>query len=161
MNAHDVAAESYRFWRGLGYFHLHACAWLSMQDGETSCSYSPPPVPAGAHSFPVGDHGHAFGPLQHQRPRIAIMAAPPPKGCGIDISDPQITLQQALTATDWETTAGPPPYRQVRPALLATTTRDAAVTLLVTKFEKSLNPDNRDVDRRNHLFDYWDKVFAG
>jgi hypothetical protein len=36
MSPHDVALESYQFWRSVGYNHMQACAWLAMEDGETS-----------------------------------------------------------------------------------------------------------------------------
>jgi hypothetical protein len=38
MNPHDVAKESYTFWRSVGYSHEDALAWLAMEDGETSPS---------------------------------------------------------------------------------------------------------------------------
>jgi hypothetical protein len=147
MNAHDVAKESYEFWRSVGYNHMQACAWLAMEDGETSFRLGV-----------VGDHGKAFGPFQHQYPRISIIMQPPPKGCGIDVRDPNCTHIEALQAANWETSpGGPPPFYSIRGLLSRTQTPIEAVALLVNKFEMSAHRE-RDINRRVHLYDYWDNV---
>lgn len=147
MSPHDVAKESYEFWRSVGYNHMQACAWLAMEDGETSFRLGV-----------VGDHGKAFGPFQHQFPRINLIMRPPPEGCGIDVRDPNCTHIEALQAANWETSpGGPPPFFRIRGRLLKTQTPIEAVSLLVNKFEMSAMRE-RDINRRIHLYDYWDNV---
>lgn len=147
MDPKEVAKESYHFWRSVGYNHVQAIAWLAMEDGETSFRLGV-----------VGDHGKAFGPFQHQGPRISVIAQAPPKGCGIDVRLPACTHRAGLEAANWETSpGGPPPFYRVRKALLACTTPKDAVSLLVNKFEMSAQRQ-RDIDRRLHLYDYWDEI---
>jgi hypothetical protein len=64
MNPHDVAKESYMFWRSVGYSHEDAVALTADVDGETSFRIGV-----------IGDHGHAYGPFQHQRLELLILAA--------------------------------------------------------------------------------------
>lgn len=145
MSAHDVAKESYDFWRSVGYNHLQAIAWLAMEDGETSFRLGV-----------VGDHGKAFGPFQHQFPRINLIKKPPPKGCGIDVREPTCTHIDGLRAANWETSpGGPPPFFRIRKQLLECVTPREAVSLLVNKFEMSAMRE-RDIERRLHLYDFWD-----
>jgi hypothetical protein len=147
MSAHDVAKESYKFWRSVGYNHEQACAWLAMEDGETSFRLGV-----------VGDHGKAFGPFQHQAPRINLIARLPPKGCGIDVRNPQCSHLEGLQAANWETSpGGPPPFFRIRGQLLECKSGYEAVALLVNKFEMSAKRE-RDIERRKHLYDYWDDV---
>lgn len=149
MATEDIAKESYLFWRSVGYNHEEAIAWLAMEAGETSFRQGV-----------VGDHGHAFGPFQHQWARIHLMSLTPPAGCGINIKDwwlggkPEAHLM-CLKATDWETSKGA--YKRIKPQLQAAPTPEEKVALLVRKFEQSANQD-RDVERRMALYNYWDRV---
>jgi hypothetical protein len=133
MNPHDVAKESYTFWRSVGYSHEDALAWLAMEDGETSFRLGV-----------VGDHGHAFGPFQHQRARIALMALPEPKGCGIDIREAWLSKRptahlECLKAAHWETTKGA--YKRIGLQLIAAKEPEDKIALLVRKFEQSAMQD--------------------
>lgn len=157
--AHDVAEESYRFWTGAipgvirPYGPLQAYGFLAMQDGETSFRYP----------FPVGDHGHAHGPFQHQLPRIVAInhgwdAHHP--GIGIDLLDPNLTNLDGLRAADWETSElGPPPYRVIRRELEALNDIGAMVALLVNKFEQSMDRE-RDTRLRLSEARYWAGQFG-
>lgn len=149
MNPHDVAKESYIFWRGVGYSHEDALAWLAMEDGETSFRIGV-----------VGDHGHAFGPFQHQHARIALMAQPPPKGCGINVKEVWLSKKlsahlDCLKAAHWESTQGS--YKRVSPLLIAAQEPEDKIAVLVRKYEQSAMQD-RDIARRLNLYNYWDRV---
>jgi hypothetical protein len=146
MNPHDVAKESYMFWRSVGYSHEDALAWLAMEDGETSFRIGV-----------VGDHGHAYGPFQHQKARMALIAEPPPRGCGIDIKEAWLSRRpsahlECLKAAHWETTQGA--YKRVGPLLSAAAEPEDKVAVLVRKFEQSAMQD-RDIERRLNLYNYW------
>jgi hypothetical protein len=149
MNAHDVAKESYTFWRSVGYSHEDALAWLAMEDGETSFRLGV-----------VGDHGEAYGPFQHHWIRIALMALPPPKGCGINIKEAWLSKKPSahldcLKAAHWESTQGT--YKRVSPQLIAAQEPEDKIAVLVRKYEQSSMQD-RDIARRLNLYNYWDNV---
>lgn len=141
---HDVAAESYAYWRSVGLDHLTACAWLGNEDGETSFRLGV-----------IGDHGTAFGPAQHHQARIDTIKQPPPKGCGIDIKTASHADQ--LKAIHWEVTEGA--YRHVLPAVIAAPTMAAKIAVLVSRYEQSAQQD-RDIRRRAALGNYWAGEFA-
>lgn len=141
---HDVAAESYAFWRSVGCDHMHAAAWCGNEDGETSFRLGV-----------VGDHGEAFGPAQHHQARIDAIKLPPPKGIGIDIKTASHLDQ--LRAIHWEVTEGA--YKRVWPAFMAAQTMEGMITVLVSRFERSASQD-RDIRRRTALGNYWAKEFA-
>jgi hypothetical protein len=151
MNPHDVAKESYIFWRSVGYDHDSALAWVAMQAGETSLRYKEPPVPDGEWSFPRGDHLQANGPFQHQKPRRMDIL----RGTGIDLADPNLTLLDGLKAADWETTKGP--YKRIRPGLMSCKTPREMVEYLVRNFERSMR-QGIDSERRVNLFNYYDRL---
>jgi hypothetical protein len=140
IDPHDVARESYLFWREKGLDHLHACAWLGNEDGETSFGRRP------------GDHGEAFGPAQHHMPRIKTIL----EATGIDMRTAPHFDQ--LRGIYWEVTEGP--YKKVWPAFLATASMVEAIAVLVRRFEQSANQE-RDIRRRTNLGNYWLHEFAG
>jgi hypothetical protein len=141
IDPHDVARESYLFWREKGLDHLHACAWLGNEDGETSFRLGV-----------VGDHGEAFGPAQHHLPRIKQIM----KGTGIDMKSASHFDQ--LRGIYWEVTEGP--YKAVWPAFVATNSMVEAIAVLVRRFEQS-GSQERDIRRRTNLGNYWLHEFAG
>ena len=133
-----AAAESYAFWISVGAKPVHAYALLGNEDGETSFVFSA-----------VGDHGEAHGMFQwHDARADAIL-----KGCGIDVR--KASHADQLRAAHYEMTKGW--YKGVWPALMATETIWAAVTLLVAKYEQSALPA-RDIRRRVGLAQGWQEA---
>lgn len=149
MNPHDVAKESYMFWRSVGYSHEDAMAWVAMEAGETSFRIGV-----------VGDHGEAYGPFQHHWARISLIAKPPPKGCGINIQEAWLSGRptahvECLKAAHWESTQGA--YKRVGPQLVAAPEPEDKISVLVRKYEQSAMQD-RDIDRRISHYNYWNNV---
>jgi hypothetical protein len=148
MTPHDLEVESYVFWRAHGCDHLHACAWLGNEAGETSFRTD----------RPVGDRstGGAYGPVQHHQARIDIIKA----ATGIDIKTaPHI---DQLTGILWEVTSSKE-YGKTYGRFLATKTMEDAISVLVRQVERSGNQE-RDIRRRTALgnfymneFRAWDK----
>ena len=142
MAPHEVALESFRYWTELSTFRKYkrpsALGMMSMEDGETSFRLGV-----------VGDHGHAWGPFQHQGGRRAEIL----RQTGIDVATaPHL---KALEGADFEINKIPP-YRKIAEQLEALTDPEEIVRLLVTKFEQAANPGDRDVHRRVNLYNFWD-----
>jgi hypothetical protein len=130
------ARESQAFWTPFVRLpDVHVWALIGNEAGEASFL-----------AHPVGDHGEAFGCFQWHLPRILDMV----KGCGIDVRT--ASHGQQIAAAHWEMTKGS--YRKVWPALMATTTVEEAVTVLVRDFERSAN-QARDIPRRVALAQTW------
>lgn len=147
-NEKKVATESYTYWRKTALFsRVAAIGGLAMEQGESS--FDPQ-----ARGDKVRGEPTAFGPFQHHLPRILTMAAPPPKGCGIDIRN--ATHLQQLEATHWEITQGP--YAKVGKLLAAVTTLEESVETWIKYFEQSKEQD-RDYARRLPFAQYWASVF--
>ena len=142
MEPHEVALESFQYWTQLSEFKKYkrssALGMMSMEDGETSFRLGV-----------VGDHGHAWGPFQHQRIRRDEIL----RLTGIDVATaPHL---KALAGADFEINKIPP-YRHIAEEMEALDDPEAIVTLLVTKFEQAENPNNRDVRRRMAEYTFWD-----
>jgi hypothetical protein len=147
MAPHDVALESFRYWTELSHFRKYkrssALGMMSQENGETSFRLGV-----------IGDHGHAWGPFQHQAKRRAEIL----RLTTIDVATaPHL---DALAGTDYEINKIPP-YRHIADQVEALTDPEAIVTLLVDKFEGSENPGNRDVRRRMNLYNFWDNELKG
>lgn len=157
----DVMRESYNYWTRLSPYgkldHDSAVALVAMGAGETSFRWSWRHTGTSMfYECVVGDHGHAFGEFQHQKPRCHIIEA----ATGIDIiatalADPKfgaVSHMQNLKAADWEISDrlsfG---YKKVRPALIAAQTPHEKVATLVHLFEGSANQE-RDTFIRFALF---------
>jgi hypothetical protein len=157
----DVMRESYTYWTQFSAYgnfdHDSAVALVAMGAGETSFRWSWRHIVTGHfYECVVGDHGHAFGEFQHQRPRCHIIEA----AIGIDITataiaDPKfgaVSHSQNLEAADWEISDrlsfG---YKKVRPALIAAQTPHEKVAVLVHLFEGSAKQE-RDTFIRFALF---------
>jgi hypothetical protein len=152
ISPHDVARESYLHWRNSGFSHEDACALLSMEDGETSFRWASR-TNLGFFGCVVGDHGKAHGPFQHWDGRAnAIQEA-----TKIDVRT--CSHLDALKGADWEMSHGDG-YRRVRQHLQEAATPRDKVSVLVREYERSRMQD-RDIERRLHLFDYWNKEFRG
>ncbi|HUB63886.1 MAG TPA: phage tail tip lysozyme [Methylocella sp.] len=130
-----VAAESWKYWKGVGLDDVHAAAWLGNEDGETS--FNP---------RAIGDRGEAFGPAQDHLMRVLAIK----QGCGIDIrTAPHLDQLEAIF---WEVSQGT--YKHVWTKVKATETLQAAVAILVQDYEQS-GDQTRDIARRTVLATYW------
>jgi hypothetical protein len=147
MAPHDVALESFHFWTEHSFFKQYkrtsALGLMAMEDGETSFRLGV-----------VGDHGHAWGPFQHQKGRRTEIL----RLTGIDVAT--ASHLDALAGADYEINKIPP-YRRIAEQVEVLTDPEAIVTLLVVKFEQAQNPDNRDVRRRMNLYNFWDNELKG
>jgi hypothetical protein len=152
VSAHDVAKESYLYWRNHGLSHDDACALLSMEDGETSFRWAKQ-HPEGFFGCVVGDHGKAHSIFQWWDARADAIQ----KATKIDVRT--CSHLDALKGADWEMSHGDG-YRRVRMHLQQAATPRDKVSVLVREYERSRMQD-RDIERRLHLFDYWDKEFRG
>jgi hypothetical protein len=142
MAPHEVALESFNYWTNLSkirkYKRTSALGMMTMEEGETSFQLGV-----------VGDHGHAWGPFQHQKVRrqqILIKT-------GIDVAT--AGHPDALAGADYEINKIPP-YRHVADDIEAMNDPNDIVPYLVRKFEQSENPGNRDVRRRLAYWVFWD-----
>jgi hypothetical protein len=147
MAPHEVALESFRYWTELSKFRKYkrssALGMMAMEDGETSFRLGV-----------VGDHGHAWGPFQHQAGRRAEIL----RQTNIDVATAPHLM--ALEGADFEINKIPP-YRHIAEGIEALDDPEAIVTMLVTKFEQSQNPGNRDVRRRVAEYTFWDMELKG
>jgi hypothetical protein len=147
MAPHDVALESFHYWTEISRFRKYkrtsALGLMAMEDGETSFRLGV-----------VGDHGHAWGPFQHQRGRRQEIL----RLTTIDVATaPHL---DALAGADYEINKIPP-YRHIADQVEALTDPEAIVRLLVTKFEQAENPGDRDVRRRLNEYNFWDNELKG
>jgi hypothetical protein len=143
MTPHDLEVESYVFWRAHGCDHLHASAWCGNEAGETSFRTD----------RPVGDRstGGAWGPVQHHQARIDVIKS----ATGIDIKTaPHIDQLRGIL---WEVTSSRE-YGHVYAEFLKTQTMEEAITILVSKVERSGNQP-RDIRRRTALGNHYMEEF--
>ena len=131
-----VAKESWEFWRLLVPADFHSAALLGNEDGETSFIV-----------HIAGDKGYAKGIFQWWPARRADIL----KGTGIDVATAPHLDQ--LKGAYWEMTQSKV-YKKVWSSLVAATSLEEAVTVLVKDYERSAN-QSRDVARRLTLGTYW------
>ena len=121
---------------------VHAAAIIGSHDGEDSFD-----------DVVMGDHDAAKGRSQWHKDRRALIL----KYTGIDVWN--ATPDQQREAMFREMTESWSWYKHVWTDLMAATTVEQAVTVLVVKYEQSAS-QARDISRRTGLANYWLQQFG-
>lgn len=144
-----VAKESYVFWRSKLAGHIHACALVGNEGGETGFKWS---LVEGVMRTPAGDKDHAFGAFQWHAARAILIL----QHASLDVI--KGSHLEMLNGAFEEMTGPWSVYRNVWPALMATMTIADAVNVLVQKYEQSASRLSDDV-KRTAIAAYFDLAF--
>ena len=140
-----TAAESLAFWRPLVRLpDVHPWALMGDEAGESS--FLPRPEGDKVNGEPT-----AFGLMQWHAARIAVLAGPPPHGCGIDIRTASHLDQLRAAHFEMTSVTG---FRHVWDELMAEDTIEGGCTVLVVKYERSLHQAT-DIAKRTALALKW------